>query len=188
MTIESQQSEAPEGTAPAESSDAGAAPAAGQMAIDFDRYVPFYLNTLSNKISAGASKIYLQEFRIGITEWRILAVLGAFDGMNAQGLAAYTGMDKSVVSRALRGLEKQGLIDVAIDRADHRRRALELTEKGRALRTKMQSVALGREQRLMDGFSEAERGVLIGMLKRLLENMALVDPDDAPMRRWPRPG
>ena len=188
MTTESQQSEAPEGAAPAESSSADAVAQAAQMAIDFDRYVPFYLNTLSNKISAGASKIYLQDFRIGITEWRILAVLGAFDGMNAQGLAAYTGMDKSVVSRALRGLEKHGLIDVAIDRADHRRRALELTDKGRALRNRMQSVALGREQRLMDGFSEAERGVLIGMLKRLLENMALVDPDDVPMRRRPRSG
>ena len=45
-------------------------------------------------------------------------------------LAEYTGLDQSTLSRNLRGLEKEGLVEIAIVEKDLRRRAVWLTETG----------------------------------------------------------
>jgi DNA-binding MarR family transcriptional regulator len=41
-----------------------------------------------------------------------------------------TGLDQSTLSRNLRGLEGEGLVEIAIVESDLRRRAVWLTEKG----------------------------------------------------------
>ena len=45
-------------------------------------------------------------------------------------LAERTGLDQSTLSRNLRGLEKEGLVEIAIVEKDLRRRAVWLTETG----------------------------------------------------------
>jgi len=45
-------------------------------------------------------------------------------------LAVRTGLDQSTLSRNLRGLEREGLVEIAIVEEDLRRRAVWLTEKG----------------------------------------------------------
>lgn len=143
-----------------------------QQPLDLGSYAPFYLNTISNRISASASRAYLVQFGIGIAEWRVLANLGGAGRATAGEIARVTAMDKSVVSRAVQALERSGHLTVAADAADTRRRTLHLTPGGDALRRRVLQVALEREQALLAGLSAAERTTLIGLLRRLHANVA----------------
>ena len=62
---------------------------------------------------------------------RVLFELAHRDGVTAAHLAADLGLDRSYLSRLLGGLEKQGLVLRARDKADGRRQSLALTAAGR---------------------------------------------------------
>ncbi|MGZ8371920.1 MAG: MarR family transcriptional regulator, partial [Rhodoplanes sp.] len=48
---------------------------ASPHALDLDNYIPAYLTYLAGKISASASAIYRPRFGVGITDWRIMALV-----------------------------------------------------------------------------------------------------------------
>ena len=54
------------------------------------------------------ARVYEQRFDLSVTEWRVMAVLGALDGLSAREVAERTAMDKVAVSRALAGLVGAG--------------------------------------------------------------------------------
>ena len=86
-------------------------------AIDPQRYVPAYINWISNKLSRGASQHYLKCFGVGIEVWRILLLLTQQKTLTAQEAARVIGMDKASVSRAFKAMQAQGLITLSL-RAD----------------------------------------------------------------------
>ena len=51
--------------------------------LDLDRYLPFGLTAIANKIARSASRVYLRRFGVGINEWRILANLRISPGVTA---------------------------------------------------------------------------------------------------------
>ncbi len=134
--------------------------------------VPALLNTLNNRLSSGASDLYLRHFGVGINEWRILTVLRSTSGCTAAFIAARAAIHLTVISRGLRSLQGKGLVD--IDRSAWQRLAT-LTADGRALHDRVAAVALARERCLLQGLSDAEVDTLRGLLGRLTANVAAVD-------------
>lgn len=148
------------------------------LKLDLDRYIPFGLAAIANKVSRGASRVYLDLFGIGINEWRILANLKITPGMSANAICASSGLDKAAVSRSLRELEDARLIEPCGEQGEIRGRQLKLTPKGVALHDKVIHVALERERRLLSGFSEAERRQLHEFITRMHKNVPLVNESD----------
>jgi DNA-binding MarR family transcriptional regulator len=60
----------------------------------------------------------------------LMAQLAAAPDDTIAALAVRTGLDQSTLSRNLRALEGEGLVEIAIVESDLRRRAVWLTEKG----------------------------------------------------------
>ncbi|MCC7247595.1 MAG: MarR family transcriptional regulator, partial [Lysobacter sp.] len=77
------------------------------QALDLERFLPYRLSVLSNRISQNNAQGYAERFGIGITEWRIMGVLAAFPAINANQICIKIGMDKAAISRSLQILEKQ---------------------------------------------------------------------------------
>jgi DNA-binding MarR family transcriptional regulator len=154
---------------------AAAAPEPIPERLDLDRYVPFGLTAIANKIARSASRVYLRRFGVGINEWRILANLRINPGVTANLICQMSGLDKAAVSRSLRLLEDGGMIETCGEAADVRGRALRLTTKGDMLHDGLIGVALKREAMLLDGFDEAERRQLLSFIARLHANVALVN-------------
>ena len=151
--------------------------------IDGANYVPSYLSHLNNRLSSGASKLYLKHFGVGINEWRILSVLSNWPRSNAVTIGETVGMHKTVVSRSLRQMELKKL--VLIDNADGQR-LIELTAAGQALHDRIVVIALERERLLLCDFSDVERRTLIALLARMLSNVEAVnawDPLAEPVKR-----
>ena len=107
---------------------------------------------------------------IGLMEWRVVCNLGAEPGRSAARIAEISGVDKSVVSRAVTELERQGLITTASG-PPGRQTALRLTPRGQSLHDRGVSRADERELLLLEGFDAGEQDQLVDFLKRLTANL-----------------
>lgn len=67
---------------------------------------------------------------LSAAQFGLMIEIAAADDDTIGGLAARTGLDQSTLSRNLRGLERDGLVEITIVQADLRRRAVWLTEEG----------------------------------------------------------
>src|SRR5215471_10118468 len=66
-----------------------------------ERFLPYRLSILSNRVSRAIALRYADAFGLTIPEWRIIAVLGRRPGLTATQVAEATEMDKVAVSRAV---------------------------------------------------------------------------------------
>jgi DNA-binding MarR family transcriptional regulator len=143
--------------------------------VDLERYVPAFLTWIANKLSRGASQHYLSVFDVGIETWRCLVLLAIEGSISAQNVSRIIGMDKGSVSRCFKSMQARGLITLRLDADDGRLRIATLTKKGRALHDQIMGIALERERAFLSVLSDAERETLIGLLKRLHENLPAVE-------------
>ena len=125
--------------------------------LDLERFLPYRLSVLSNRISNAIARVYARRFGLSIPEWRLIAVLGRFGPLSANGVAGRTYMDKVRVSRAVQRLLDRGLVERAIDGADRRRSILRLSPDGAAIRAEVAPLALDIESRLMAVLSAEDR-------------------------------
>src|SRR5690606_36523666 len=115
------------------------------------------------------SKQYSQRYSLGVTEWRVMAVLGRWPGLSASQVAQRPAMDKVAVSRAVARLLQAGRLSRTADAGDRRRALLRLSPAGQAIHDEVVPHARVFEERLLDGMPEAERTLLFGLLDRLDE-------------------
>ena len=143
--------------------------------VDLQAYVPAYLTWIANKLSRGASAAYLAAFDVGIETWRILVLLAIEPSISAQRVSRVIGMDKASVSRTFKRMHQRGLVTIGLDASDGRLRVATITEVGRALHDQVLGVALERERALLQVLDESERQTLIGLLRRLHDNLPAVE-------------
>jgi DNA-binding MarR family transcriptional regulator len=67
---------------------------------------------------------------VSLSQFGLMAEIAAADDDTVSAIAARMGLDQSTLSRTLRTLEAEGLLEIAVVEADHRKRMVWLTEKG----------------------------------------------------------
>jgi len=152
-----------------------APPSAAPAVVDLDRYVPAFMTWIANKLSRGASQHYLAVFDVGIETWRVLVLLAVHRSISAQQVSRVIGMDKASVSRCFKSMQARGLVTMGLDAADGRLRIATLTKKGRDLHDQILGIALERERAFLAVLDDDERETLIGLLRRLHENLPQVE-------------
>ncbi len=135
--------------------------------LDLERFLPYRLSVLSNRISADIAKLYDTRFGLSIPEWRVIAVLAKRPGLSATEVAQRTAMDKVAVSRAVSSLLDDGRIQRDTDGDDRRKSVLRLSEAGRAVYDEVAPKALAYEQKLLDTLRPEERQALDRLLARM---------------------
>jgi DNA-binding MarR family transcriptional regulator len=133
-------------------------------ALDLDHYVPAYLTFLAGKISSSASATYRPRFGVGITDWRIMALLATEPWISAGRVCDVIGLDKAAVSRSVRAMRKAGIVETGDDQY---RQSIALTHKGLNLHDKIVILSMARERQLLQSFSTAERKMLVDFLSRM---------------------
>jgi DNA-binding MarR family transcriptional regulator len=131
--------------------------------LDLDNYVPGLVTWLSNRLSAGASKLYRERHGLGVIDWRVMASIGAEEGCTAVRICQVVGLDKGAVSRSLALLTARGLVE-----ASGRAKPLRMTASGRVVHDAILDLALAREEKLLAGLSAAEIAELVRILHILL--------------------
>ncbi len=136
-------------------------------AIDLDGFIPAALSNLAQKLAATTSAIYRPRFGVGMTDWRIMALLAAEPWIAPVNICEATGLDKAAVSRSLRELVEAGLVEVQSGEPNQRRLPVALTRKGLEVHDRMVGMALERQERLLAGFSPEERSQLRDFIVRM---------------------
>ena len=72
----------------------------------------------------------MEETGLSVAQFGLMSQIAAAPDDTIAALAERAGLDQSTLSRNLRGLEKAGLVEIALVEKDLRRRAVWLTETG----------------------------------------------------------
>lgn len=135
--------------------------------LELDRFLPYRLSVLSNRISLIIARRYQQRFGLSVTQWRVMAVLGRYPGLSAGAVAERTAMDKVAISRAIAGLLQRDLVLRDIHDTDRRRSVLELSAAGQRVYAEVAPLALAYERALLDAINDAEYAQLERLITRL---------------------
>jgi DNA-binding MarR family transcriptional regulator len=148
--------------------------------IDLNRYVPFFMTTIANTWSRGASKVYLIHFGIGVLDWAMISTLAMEPLITMQRLCEFCAADKAAVSRSIAGLEQKEIVKSEVYGKDIRRRTLQLTKLGYQLHDKIIALALKREKLLLKGLQATDLAALTRALNRMHKNLEQLQAwDDA---------
>jgi len=119
-------------------------------------FLPYRLSITSHTVSTNIARVYEKQFGLSIPEWRVIAILGRYQGLSAVEVADRTLMDKVAVSRAVTKMIKNGRIDREFADADRRRSILNLSEEGRRVHNEIAPLALQFEQELLQDIEDFE--------------------------------
>ncbi len=99
--------------------------------FDLQDFLPYLLNQAAEATSRGFQATYRDRYGLTRTQWRVMANLGRFGAMTARDICRISHIDKTKVSRAVAGMEAEGLLTRATNDQDRRAENLSLTAKGR---------------------------------------------------------
>lgn len=146
--------------------------------LDLPSHLPYQLVHASSMLSVGFARLLNRRFRIGIREWRILAVLGHGGPMAPSDLVGRAAYDKGTVSRALQRLERRGLVRRVPAGPGRQRWIVGLTAEGAALHDRIAPLARMRARILQAVLDPEEARVLERALDRLITKIAWLNEEE----------
>ncbi len=135
--------------------------------LELERFLPYRLSVLSNRVSQKIADTYAERFGLGVTEWRVIAVLGRYPGLSAGAVAERTAMDKVAVSRAVARLLERNLLLREVHGDDRRRSVLALSPEGLRVHALVAPLAMECERELLAPLDGGERETLARLLGKI---------------------
>lgn len=126
------------------------------------------VHVLANLIGHGFADYLEQAHGLTVADWRVLLSLGREPGLTAADITARWAMDKMAISRAIRRLAAEGLIQRRRNPKDRRSYRLSLTGKGRTLHRAVLPGATARYREFVDCLSRSELDGLRTALAKLI--------------------
>lgn len=149
----------------------------GRPVVDVTTYIPYFLTSVSNALSRGASQLYLETFGIGIVEWRAIATLASEPRIPASRICELVALDKAATSRALARLRDHGYLGFETQEPDPRKKVWWLNEEGYRLHDRVLAVALERERRLIDGVDPDDLEAFLRVMRIMRRNVDRISSD-----------
>ncbi|GAB3672271.1 MarR family winged helix-turn-helix transcriptional regulator [Salinisphaera aquimarina] len=143
----------------------------GRMVVNLENYIPYYLVSVNNALSRGASRQYLARFGVGIVEWRVISMLAIEPDIPAARVCEVVALDKAATSRALQRLNKLGYTQFEARERDPRAKTWRLSEAGLGLHDQLLTAALAREQRLIQDIEPEKLEVFLEVIRAMHHNL-----------------
>ena len=141
---------------------------------------PFRAGFLIHDASRLRRTVFDQRLKpMGITrsQWWVLSNLSRHqdEGFSQIELARLLDVGKVTLGGLIDRLEGNGLVMRVADKADRRSKRVKMSRKGKALLNKLEAVAIGVNQEIMQGISVEEEQQLINILTRMKINLKAMD-------------
>ena len=116
----------------------------------------------------------------GISQSRLdlLTKLFEVDEISQTELQKEVNIDHAAVTRHLKQLEEKGMVTRRKNPADNRFMFVRLTDEGRTSISAYQDEKQRFISKVLNGFNEEERCLLLNMLTRIQDNVSNIDPND----------
>jgi DNA-binding MarR family transcriptional regulator len=130
--------------------------------------VAVLVTSLATRLNRGATGYYQHHFAIGMAEFRIVMALGLAKGLNIGEVAMSAEVDKAAASRALRNLQRRGLVQLEQTVSRGRAAIVHLTPEGQVLESAIRKAAHRREKKLTAVLSPKELELTMVVLHKLI--------------------
>lgn len=109
---------------------------------------------------------------VSIGQWHFLCALWERDGLTQRELSQRVGMMEPTTVTALNGMERQGFISRVRNADDRRKVNIFLTERGRALRERLQPHARELDGIALAGLDPSQAAAVLAAVRGLIRNLA----------------
>lgn len=132
---------------------------------------PGHLISLAARGVARLSETRLKPLGFGVGQLPVLVALQDGKASTQRDLARFARVEQPPMAQMLARMERDGLIERTRDPADGRSSRIVLTKAARdGMPAAIAALFRGNEEALA-GFTDAEAGQLVGLLKRLIDNL-----------------
>lgn len=139
----------------------------GSDDLPLHQFLTYRLSRVQAKLNAQASAMLRAHAGLTLSQWRILALVGAAGQTRLSDLSRVAALDKGLLSRNLKVLVGGGLVISEQDDIDHRVQHLSLSKRGKALFERTLPRMRKRQRRLRSALTAKELDVLYAALDKL---------------------
>ena len=133
------------------------------------QYLTYRIARVQAKLNAQGARVLRDAVGLTLSQWRVLALVGAAGRTRLSELARTAALDKGLLSRNVKTLVEQGLVVADQDEIDHRVQHLSLSPKGQELFARALPVTRRRQQHLRENLSDEE----IRTFRRVLDKLEI---------------
>lgn len=133
--------------------------------------INYLVTVVSNLMAFGGSKRNMERYGLTVVQLRILGILWQMGPMTLSDIAQTTHHDRSTLSRAVVGIEKNKLITKTPNRRHKSSPYLCVTDTGNALIEEINPVYRERAKKLTSILSDDEQEQLASLLEKLKDHM-----------------
>ncbi|MBV7484674.1 MarR family winged helix-turn-helix transcriptional regulator [Bordetella sp. BOR01] len=130
-------------------------------------FLTYRLEALSEEAIKLVNEHYVRSCGLSVRELRVLRCIDDHPAITPGGIVAFTYLEKSLVSRILNLLIKQGLVRRSVSPSDARQFNLVVTAKGHKLRAHADEVGKTLEDVMLAPLDAAERRALSDVLEKM---------------------
>jgi len=139
--------------------------------LDLQTFLPYRMYCLATQMAQAGNDLpeLLKEAgaNIGEREWRVISILGAYGGLTNGNVANKLKTDAATVSRAVKVLKSQQLIDTLNSKRDRRKVLIYLTQMGADLFDKITPKRIDTGKMIDDCFTHEELSTLHHLLNKV---------------------
>ncbi|HHD7473855.1 TPA: MarR family winged helix-turn-helix transcriptional regulator [Klebsiella oxytoca] len=132
-------------------------------------FLNYKLDILSVAAKREADEIYLRECELDVNHLRLLRLIHYNPGIGPSELADKARLDRPKTSRMLTRLTDKGFVEKCLTEGDGRQVRLKMSDKGQALVTKANDMAMALERALLTPLTESQQANLSDWLDKLTE-------------------
>lgn len=150
------------------------------MWTELYQYVTYRLSRVQAKLNAQATHMLREASGITLSQWRIIALVGAVGETRLSMLARHSALDKGLLSRNLKALVTEGIVLTKQDQTDHRAQLLSLSPKGKEIFQRTLPVSQKRQSLLNETLTKDELETFHRVLEKLEVAADIRITSDAP--------
>jgi len=137
--------------------------------IGLDNFPTYLMNRIMGRYNATLRES-IKSLGLNTAKMRTLAVLSVIDAPLIRELSVYSIIEMSTLSRALDGLEADGLVTRSVDPNDSRAFRVSITPEGRSVFDTVWPDMFASYEAMFENIDDEERHAFIGTLKKMLRN------------------
>lgn len=138
--------------------------------FDVEKSPRYRLAMLARLWMNSTEKIYERQFGVSLSEWRIIAIVGTEQPINAGAIADRGLLEKSHISRLVARLIKRGVLSSRIDSADARKSWLTLTREGTEIYEAVSAISSRRDREFIEPLTADECAAFDIIIDKLIAN------------------
>jgi MarR family transcriptional regulator, lower aerobic nicotinate degradation pathway regulator len=129
---------------------------------------PGFMLRRAHQISVSLFMEQAADLGVTTTQYGVLVILRACEGLDQIGLSKKVGLDRSTTGLVIKKLETEGLVVRIEDASDHRRKIIVLTAKGERKLESLRNAAARSQAIALSAFSAGEAEQFLALLGKFV--------------------